>query len=263
MSFTPFPNAGKPPDMVGYFLQYDQTPEARLLGRGAGNGLGPLDYLTLGPGLALSGTVLSALGLGGDVAGPISSSDNFVALWDGVTGKLLKDSAINGAWFDQDVSTGASPSFADLSVSGFPFTVTGPPTLDDWFDQSVKTTSGPTFNEVLLTTRIVIPNAGLQVLDTNATHTLNIVPGSNLTADRILSLVTGDAARTVTFTGNPTLDDWFDQPVKAASTPQFARVGIGQAASGTSVLAVTGLPTSSAGLATGDVWSNGGILSIV
>lgn len=42
-----------------------------------------------------------------------------------------------------------------------------------------------------------------------------------------------------------------------------ARVGIGGAATSTSYLNITGLPTSSAGLATGDVWSNSGVLTIV
>lgn len=40
-------------------------------------------------------------------------------------------------------------------------------------------------------------------------------------------------------------------------------VGIGGLATTTSVLNVTGLPTSSAGLATGDVWNDSGVLTIV
>ena len=63
--------------------------------------------------------------------------------------------------------------------------------------------------------------SGLRLADTNASDNLIITPGSNLTADRVLTLTTGDAARTVTLTGNPTLDDWFDQAVKVASTPTF------------------------------------------
>jgi hypothetical protein len=38
----------------------------------------------------------------------------------------------------------------------------------------------------------------------------------------VLTLTTGDAARTVTLSGNPTLADWFDQSVKAAANPTFA-----------------------------------------
>lgn len=38
-------------------------------------------------------------------------------------------------------------------------------------------------------------NAGLKILDTNASHTLTISPGSDLTANRVFTLTTGDAAR--------------------------------------------------------------------
>lgn len=69
-----------------------------------------------------------------------------------------------------------------------------------------------------------LTNTGLHVLDTDASHDLLIVPGSDLTADRTLTLVTGDADRTITLQGNPTLDDWFDQAVKGASSVDFAQV---------------------------------------
>jgi hypothetical protein len=49
---------------------------------------------------------------------------------------------------------------------------------------------------------IILPNAGLKVLDTNGSHCLIIKPGSDLTADRILTIITGDAARTVTVAGD-------------------------------------------------------------
>lgn len=67
------------------------------------------------------------------------------------------------------------------------------------------------------------PNSGgLRVLDTDSSHTLWITPASNLTANRLLNIATGDADRTVTLSGNPTLSDWFDQSVKIASSPTFA-----------------------------------------
>jgi hypothetical protein len=62
----------------------------------------------------------------------------------------------------------------------------------------------------------------LHIFDTNASHDLIITPGSDLAADRVLTLTTGDAARTITLSGNPTLSDWFDQSVKAAASPTFA-----------------------------------------
>ena len=84
---------------------------------------------------------------------------------------------------------------------------------------------------------ITFANDGLHIFDTDDSHDLIISPGSNLTADRILSLVTGDAARTITLSGNPTLADWFDQALKQASSPTFAAINIG----GTAVLAAINL----------------------
>ena len=54
-------------------------------------------------------------------------------------------------------------------------------------------------------TSVYLSNTGLKLKDTDATHGLIIAPGSNLTADRVLTVVTGDAARTLTLSGNATL----------------------------------------------------------
>lgn len=43
----------------------------------------------------------------------------------------------------------------------------------------------------------IFPNTGLQVFDADASHRLSIVPGSNLTAARTLTLTTGDNSRTL------------------------------------------------------------------
>lgn len=84
--------------------------------------------------------------------------------------------------------------------------------------QSIATTSDVQFGTLTLN------NTGLHLLDTNATHDLIIAPGSNLTADHTLTLTTGDADRTITINGNPTLNDWFDQSVKTTTNPTFASV---------------------------------------
>jgi len=94
-------------------------------------------------------------------------------------------------------------------------TVNGDPTLNDWFDQSVKQAASPTFGGVTL------GNLGLRILDTNASHDLILAPGSDLTADRTLTVTTGDSDRTLTLNGDPTLNDWFDQSVKQAASPTF------------------------------------------
>jgi hypothetical protein len=65
---------------------------------------------------------------------------------------------------------------------------------------------------------LTFSNTGLKIEDTDASHTLTLAPGSNLTANRTLTLTTGDAARTLTLSGNATLD----QDVSTTGTPQFA-----------------------------------------
>lgn len=52
---------------------------------------------------------------------------------------------------------------------------------------------------------LTLPNTGLHLLDTNATHDLIIAPGSNLTADRTLTVMTGDANRLLSLAGDATL----------------------------------------------------------
>lgn len=75
---------------------------------------------------------------------------------------------------------------------------------------------------------VALPNTGLHLLDTNASHDLIIAPGSDLTADRTLTITTGDADRTLTLansgtavvgTGTATrLAEWSDANTLAAST---------------------------------------------
>lgn len=50
-----------------------------------------------------------------------------------------------------------------------------------------------------------VGNTGLHLLDTDASHDLIVKPGSNITADRTLTLTTGDSDRTLSLTGNLTL----------------------------------------------------------
>ena len=55
-------------------------------------------------------------------------------------------------------------------------------------------------------TSVYLNNTGLKVKDTNASHGLSIVPGSDLTADRVLTIATGDAARTLTLGADVTMN---------------------------------------------------------
>ena len=51
---------------------------------------------------------------------------------------------------------------------------------------------------------LTFSNTGLKVQDTDASHALTVAPGSNLTANRTLTVNTGDADRTLTLSGNLT-----------------------------------------------------------
>jgi len=79
----------------------------------------------------------------------------------------------------------------------------------------------------------------LGLIDSNSTHYLRLNAGSDLTADRILTLTTGDAARTITLSGDPTLADWFDQSVKQAASPTFTGLTINSPATSGDAIALT------------------------
>ena len=55
-------------------------------------------------------------------------------------------------------------------------------------------------------TSVYLNNTGLKIKDTNASHGLSIVPGSDLSVDRVLTVTTGDADRTLTIGGSTTLN---------------------------------------------------------
>ncbi|MGE3278033.1 MAG: hypothetical protein AB7O67_23220 [Vicinamibacterales bacterium] len=70
----------------------------------------------------------------------------------------------------------------------------------------------------IVTSTITVPNTGLHLLDTDASHDLIVAPGSNLTADHTLTVTTGDADRTVTIGGDATIS----QDYSTSGTPSFA-----------------------------------------
>lgn len=84
-----------------------------------------------------------------------------------------------------------------------------------------------------MTGSLVVPNAsGIKIKDTDASHTLGLVGGSNLTSDRTLTLTTGDADRvldisagnvTISAAGAALVDD-------ADAAAQRATLGLGTAA---------------------------------
>jgi hypothetical protein len=50
-----------------------------------------------------------------------------------------------------------------------------------------------------------INSSGVKLLDTDASHTLGLIGGSNLSANRTLTITTGDANRAITLSGDTTL----------------------------------------------------------
>lgn len=83
--------------------------------------------------------------------------------------------------------------------------------------------------DVLIPTVLTVPNTGLHILDTNASHDLIIAPGSNITADRTLTVTTGDADRTLTISGNATVS----QDYSTSGNPQFNSIELGHASANT------------------------------
>lgn len=71
---------------------------------------------------------------------------------------------------------------------------------------------------------LTLPNTGLHLLDTNASHDLIIAPGSNLTADHTLTITTGDADRTLTLSGNADITGTNSGDVALAGTPDYITI---------------------------------------
>lgn len=96
-------------------------------------------------------------------------------------------------------------------------------------------------------TSIYLDNTGLKLKDTNASHGLIIAPGTDLTADRTLTITTGDAARTldissgsvtITAAAASILDDASLNAIKATlNTAAFSAIV------GTTITNVTGTGT--------------------
>ena len=100
---------------VTYAKMQSASGFSRIVGSNASSFA--LTELSLGTNLSMTGSVINATGSGtGDVVGPASSNDGYLALYDGLTGKLIKQ----GAWrdFTNDfIGPAGSPSM----TTGFPY----------------------------------------------------------------------------------------------------------------------------------------------
>lgn len=143
----------------------------------------------------------AAIAGGGDVTGPGSATDNAIARFDLTTGKIIQNSVVTvadttGTMITSgagNLGSGAAPwGSAFLASTGVINFGNGNYTLTH--SSGTLTASG----------NIQIPNTGLRVLDTDASHYLSIVPGSNITANRNFVITTGDTSRTLSMSGDIT-----------------------------------------------------------
>src|SRR3990167_5240870 len=111
---------------------------------------------------------------------------------------------------------------ADRNIESL--TLATSPTTEDLFhfrrpstELDYRTTWPNLFGATTPITEITIAAEGLHLASAGAGD-LIVKPGSTLTADRILTLTTGDAARTLTLTGDATLN----QAVDTTASPTFA-----------------------------------------
>lgn len=143
----------------------------------------------------------AAIAGGGDVTGPGSSTDNAIARFDLTTGKIIQNSVVTVADTTGttttsgggNLGTGAAPWGSAFLASGGVINF-GNSNYTLTHSSGVLTASG----------NLQLPNIGLRILDTNASHYLSIIPNSNITADRNLLLTTGDASRNLTMGGDIT-----------------------------------------------------------
>lgn len=110
------------------------------------------------------------------------------------------------------------PAAADTSVSLSKGNVTS--NLTSSFNTGNKTITVNTGGAIVVTGNGTNTATNVTLRDTDATHFANIVLGSNLTANRTVTITPGDAAREITLTGNATLN----QDTSTTATPTWAGV---------------------------------------
>jgi hypothetical protein len=167
-------------------------------------GSGDIQEITISTGLSLDGSGnLTATGGGGGEANTASNvGTGGVGVFKQKTGVDLEFKKINAGSSKVTITDDTGNSEIDVDV--VPANFTGIPqsaVTNLTTDLAAKAANGANTD----ITSVYLNNTGLKVKDTNASHGLTIAPGSNITADRTLTVVTGDADRTLTLSGNTTL----------------------------------------------------------
>jgi hypothetical protein len=122
--------------------------------------------------------------------------------WDGgdcvitQTNNVLDASSC--AWSGASITNVADADYGDITVSSGVWNIDA---------DTVTPTELAEAGNYDFTGTVTLDSDALQIDDTNASHQLVITPGSDLSADRVLTLTTGDAARTLTISDNATLND--------------------------------------------------------
>jgi hypothetical protein len=146
--------------------------------------------------------------------------------------------------------TPATTDTYDLGVTGTRFKnlwLSGNADIDGTIDVADDATFA---GDVSVTGTLTLSSAvsGLAIPDSDSSQALSFETSSNLTADRTLTLVPGDSDRTITLSGNPTLNDWFDQSVKSDASPSFSAVTLSGSSVSGPLLNATGSTTGNYGM---------------
>lgn len=184
-----------------------------------------LTYLTLGDGLSITGTTIASSGGSGvsdgdkgDISvsssGSVWTIDNAVVTYAKIQNVSATDKILGR-------STAGAGTIEEITC-----TAAGRAILDDADASAQRTTlSAAASGANTDITSVYLNNTGLKIKDTNASHGLILAPGSDISADRTLTLTTGDASRTLTISGNATVS----QDYSTSGTPQFASIELGNA----------------------------------